>query len=264
MPTKRSQALATTKRKATAANYDSALADMVALLEHARHASARAVNAIMTATYWEVGRRIVELEQGGSRKADYGEQLIDRLASDLTKRFGRGFGRRNLFQMRAFYLTYSGIVQTPSAQFDLATLGKQFPLSWSHYVSLLSAKTPEAREFYETEVLRGGWSIRQLKRQMNSMFFERTLLSRNKAAMLTKGVKAKPEDTVSAEEEIKDPFVLEFLNLKDEYSESQLEEALIRHLETFLLELGGDFTFVGRQKHLRIDDQWFRVDFIFF
>ena len=96
------------------------------------------------------------------------------------------------------------------------------------------------------------------------MFFERTLLSRNKATMLTKGVKAKPEDTVSAEEEIKDPFVLEFLDLKDEYSESQLEEALIRHLETFLLELGGDFTFVGRQKRLRIDDQWFRVDLIFF
>jgi predicted nuclease of restriction endonuclease-like (RecB) superfamily len=112
--------------------------------------------------------------------------------------------------------------------------------------------------------LRGGWSVRQLNRQINSMFYERTAVSRNKAAMLTKGAKAKSEDAVTPEEEIKDPFVLEFLNLKDEYSENELEEALIRHLESFLLELGRDFAFVGRQKRLRIGDQWFRVDLLFF
>ena len=185
--------------------------------------------------------------------------------------------------MRAFYLTYPNIVQTVSAQLSKSgakqetlertqtlsaepvfALAQQFPLSWSHYVALLAVKNPYARTFYETEALRGGWSVRQLNRQINSLFYERTALSRNKAAMLIKGAKAKSEDVVTPEEEIKDPFVLEFLNLKDEYSEIELEEALIRHLESFLLELGGDFAFVGRQKRLRIGDQWFRVDLLFF
>jgi predicted nuclease of restriction endonuclease-like (RecB) superfamily len=121
-----------------------------------------------------------------------------------------------------------------------------------------------ARRFYETEALRGGWSVRQLDRQIATVFYERTALSRDKTAMLTKGAKPRPEDRVSAEEEVKDPLVLEFLNLKDEYSESELEEALLRHLEKFLLELGGDFAFVGRQRRLRIGDVWYRVDLLFF
>ena len=121
-----------------------------------------------------------------------------------------------------------------------------------------------AREFYETEALRGGWSVRHLDRQINSQFYERTALSRNKAAMLAEGQNALPEDAVLPEEAIKDPFVLEFLDLKDEYSESDLEEALINHLETFLLELGDDFCFMGRQKRLRIGSEWFRVDLLFF
>ena len=128
----------------------------------------------------------------------------------------------------------------------------------------MSVKKPEARSFYETEAVRGGWNVRQLDRQISTQFYERTMLSRNKAAMLTKGQKARPEDTLTPEEEIKDPYVLEFLDLKDEYSETDLEEALIRHLETFLLELGDDFTFVGRQRRLRIDDEWFRIDLVFF
>lgn len=119
-------------------------------------------------------------------------------------------------------------------------------------------------DFYHTEALRGGWSVRQLARQIDSQFYERTALSRNKAAMLTRGAHPKPEDTVSADEEIKDPLVLEFLGLRDEYSETDLEDALIRHLESFLLELGNDFAFVGRQRRLRIDDEWFRVDLLFF
>ena len=125
---------------------------------------------------------------------------------------------------------------------------------------LLSVKNTSAREFYGAEALRGGWSIRQLDRQVNSQFYERTALSKNKAAMLTEGQKPRHEDRV----EIKDPFVLEFLDLKDEYSESDLEEALIRHLETFLLALGGDFCFMGRQRRLRIGDKWYRVDLLFF
>jgi predicted nuclease of restriction endonuclease-like (RecB) superfamily len=123
---------------------------------------------------------------------------------------------------------------------------------------------PEARRFYETEALRGGWSVRQLDRQVSTLFYERTLRSRNKAAMLRKGAAARHAEGLTPEEEIKDPFILEFLGLKDEYSETDLEEALIRDLETFLLELGGDFTFVGRQKRLRVDDEWYRVDLLFF
>ena len=146
----------------------------------------------------------------------------------------------------------------------LGKLLPAFPLPWSAYVRLLSVKNTRAREFYEAEALRGGWSVRQLDRQINSQFYERTALSKNKAAMLTRGQKARPEDAVLPEEEIKDPFVLEFLDLKDEYSESDLEEALIRRLETFLLELGGDFCFMGRQKRLRIGNEWYRVDLLFF
>ncbi len=169
-------------------------------------------------------------------------------------------------QMRQFYLTWaeSAIVQTLSGQLEIEPLSKVFPLSWSHYVRLLSVQNPNARAFYETEALRGGWSLRQLERQINSMFYERTALSINKAAMLTKGGEAKPEDAMSAEAEIKDPLVLEFLGLKDEYSESELEAALIQHLEAFLLELGNDFTFVARQKALRVGDTWFRMDLLLF
>lgn len=139
-----------------------------------------------------------------------------------------------------------------------------FPLPWSAYVRLLAVKNEHARQFYETEALQGGWSVRQLDRQINSQFYERTALSKNKASMLAKGSQAQLDDTVTPEKGIKDPYVLEFLGLKDEYSESDLEEALIRHLETFLLELGGDFCFIGRQKRLRIGDEWYRVDLVFF
>src|SRR6185437_1401687 len=121
-----------------------------------------------------------------------------------------------------------------------------------------------ARSFYEDEALRGGWSVRQLDRQIESQFYERTALSRNKAAMLLKGRRHKHGDAVTPEEEIKNPYFLEFLGLKDEYSESELEEALIKHLETFLLELGGDFTFVAKQRRLRVGQAWYRIDLVFY
>lgn len=281
---KRSKKGSLVKRQSKLAGYSTALVEIVELLEDARRVASRSVNTIMTAAYWEIGRRIVEIEQKGKGRADYGKQVIDQLSQDLTARLGRGFGRRNLFQMRAFYLAYSEIVQTPSAQLESAPrsdtipsqnlrslprlsdirLRQAFPLSWSHYVGLLTVKNPKAREFYEAEALRGGWTVKQLNRQVNSQFYERAALSRNKAAMLRKGERPLPEDAVTPEEEIKDPFVLEFLGLKDEYSESDLEEALIRQLENFLLELGGDFAFIGRQRRLRIGDQWFRVDLLFF
>ena len=267
----------------TAAGVDSDYADVlggiVALLERARRAAARAVNSVMTATYWEVGRRIVEVEQGGEVRAGYGAQVLEKLSRDLTARFGRGFGMINLHQMRKFYLAWPSekilqtvseefrdkqILQTASGKFDLTDIAKRFPLSWSHYVKLLGVHDDHARAFYETEALRGEWTVRQLDRQIGTQFYQRTALSRDKAAMLTKGAARKPEDAVTPEEEIKSPFVLEFLGLKDEYSESELEEALIQHLERFLLELGPDFTFVGRQKRLRIDDEWYKVDLVFF
>ena len=304
--------------------YTHLLSDLSGLLEQSRRASARTVNAFMTATYWEIGRRIVEFEQGGEKRAGYGEELLARLADDLATRFGRGFSRQNLQRFRLFYLSQpvekicstlssklpgetratlslaseadaisqtqpaqsqatkirptpssnsqssSAILQTSSGKsgqppFALADLARAFPLPWSHYVLLISrARSPEAFGFYHAEALRGGWSVRQLDRQMASLFYERAALSKNKAAVLKKGEKPQPTDAVSADEEIRDPLVLEFLNLKDEYSESELEDALIRHLETFLLELGGDFAFVGRQRRLRIGDEWYRVDLLFF
>lgn len=254
---------------------------IVELLQAARQAAARNVNALMTASYWEIGRRIVQAEQKGKRRAGYGEQLIERLSIDLTQQFGRGFSTRNLEQMRQFYLTWP-IPQTPSAEFSeerttatkksqtasaqlsWAKLAQAFTLPWSAYVRLLAVKDEHARQFYETEALRGGWSVRQLDRQIGSQFYERTALSKNKAAMLTKGAVAKPEDAISSDEAVKDPYVLEFLNLKDEYSESELEDALIHSLEDFLLELGSDFTFIGRQRRLRIDQTWYRVDLLLF
>jgi len=288
------------------AEYGGLIGGIAELLEAARRTAARTVNALMTATYWEIGRRIVEFEQGGEKRAEYGEALLERLAQDLNAKFGRGFRRSNLFQIRAFYLAYREIVQTPSGQFtadekvqtlsgQLSDAGRpltilstasielrrhqsqtpfgqlavrnlpaRFPLPWSHYVRLLSVKGALAREFYHAEALRGGWSVRQLDRQIASQFYERTAASRNKNAMLRKRAAARAGDSISADEEVRDPLVLEFLGLKDEYSETDLEEALLRHLENFLLELGGDFAFVGRQRRLRIGGEWYRVDLLFF
>ncbi len=264
------------------------------LLEAARRTSARAVNAIMTATYWEIGRRIVEFEQAGEKRAEYGSALLKRLSTDLTGRLGKGFSERNLEQMRLFYSLWPNsqtlsansstavITETPSAKSCPSVKSKRqlasaqrgsdrleliagaFPLSWSHYVRLLTVENNQARTFYEAEALRGGWSVRQLDRQIATQFYERTLLSKDKASMLAKGSEPKAVDRTTPEEEIKDPYILEFLGLKDEYSESRLEDALIHHLQNFLLELGDDFTFVGRQKRLRIGTEWYRVDLVFF
>ena len=298
------------KRKMTdarehGASYQVVFGDVTKIIDAARESAARSVNASMTAAYWMIGRRIVEFEQSGEERAEYGSALLERLAEDLTVRFGRGFSRQNIQNMRLFYVSYppgqirqtpsgkflshlqqpkcqtmSGesaaegpepILQTPSGIFkgDTTEVGFDdllgaFPLPWSAYVRLLSVRNEDARKFYEAEALRGGWSVRQLDRQISSQFYERTALSKNKAAMLTTGTTPSSEDLVHTEVQIKDPFVLEFLDLKDEYSESDLEEALIRHLETFLMELGDDFCFIGKQKRLRVGDQWYRLDLLFF
>jgi predicted nuclease of restriction endonuclease-like (RecB) superfamily len=303
-------------------DYDDLLTGISDLLERARRASARAVNNIITATYWEVGRRIVEFEQGGKARAEYGERLLKVLSRDLTAMRGRGYSRTNLQQMRLFYMGWE-ICQTPSGKFETRVTvpaesvdqgqicptpsgksplaegnvsgnveaGKRptfsaesphamvipqpgkipaaahpgvFPLSWSHYTHLLSVQHPHARAFYEAEAIRGGWSVRQLDRQISTQFYERTSHSKRQAVMLARGQKPLPEDAVSVQDEIRDPCLLEFLDLKDEYSESDLEEALVRHLEWFLLELGTGFTFVARQKRIRIGDDWYRIDLLLF
>ena len=278
--------------------YHTFLRDISALLEEARRSSVRSVNTIMTATYWEIGRRIVEFEQRGTTRAEYGEALMERLAQDLMARHGRGFSQQGLYKMRGFYVGWK-IFPTPSGKLEARTVSPTasggrgnrkrrrpsadsarplarlpvhttpafaaiFPLSWSHYVQLLSVEDATARAFYETEAIRGGWSVRQLDRQISTIFYERTALSRRKAAMLRKGSVPQPGEPPSAQEAIKDPFILEFLGLKDEYSETILEEALIRHLEHFLLELGNGFTFVARQKRLRVGEEWYRIDLVFF
>ena len=271
------------------APYHDVFGDVSKIIDAARESAARSVNSAMTAAYWLIGRRVVEFEQSGGDRAEYGAALIERLAADLTAGFGRGFSRQNLYYMRQFYLSYppdrilqtlSGTLappsghptlQTASGKFNpssievgFADLLTAFPLPWSAYVRLLSVNNESAREFYETEALRGGWSVRQLARQINSQFYERTALSQNRAAMLTSGQQQRTEDVVLPDQQFKDPFILEFLDLKDEYSESDLEEALIQHLETFLLELGDDFCFLGRQRRLRVGGEWYRVDLLFF
>jgi hypothetical protein len=216
----------TTQTPSPVADYSGLVGGISELLQSARRASARAVNSIMTAVYWETGRRIVEFEQGGEKRAGYGEELLARLAKDLTTRFGRGFSRQNLQRFRQFYLSQpaknicstlssklheseirqklsgesiekirstplsifqSGSEESAQPTFTLGDLAQVLPLPWSHYVLLISrARSPEAFAFYQTEALRGGWSVRQLQRQMDSQFYERTALSRSKAAMLAK------------------------------------------------------------------------------
>jgi predicted nuclease of restriction endonuclease-like (RecB) superfamily len=245
------------------------------------------------ATYWLMGRRIVEYEQKGKERAEYGEALLKRLSDDLIRQFGKGWGEPHMRAVRQFYLIYGDIkkrytlcseseeftgsrightlgselipAETLSARVQLPPMGsfnKIFPLSWSHYRLLMRLDEPFKREFYEAESIRGNWSVRQLDRQIQSMLYERTALSKRKLAVIAKAhekpIILKPED------EIKDPYVLEFLGLKDEYSESQLEEALIKHLEHFLLELGIGFTFVARQKRITLEGNHYRLDLLLY
>jgi predicted nuclease of restriction endonuclease-like (RecB) superfamily len=245
--------------------YGELLLGVVSLVEQARLAAVRSVNVVLTSTYWLVGQRIVEHEQCGSERAGYGEALLKRLAQDLTARLGRGFSERNIEQMRLFYLGWPN-PQTVSAESAPASISQtlsakspvlpRFPLPWSHYVRLLTVADPKARDYYEREALSGGWSVRQLDRQIASLAYQRTGGARSSSPH--------KDESLPADAHVRDPFVLEFLNLKDEYSETELEAALVQRLEQFLLELGGDFAFVARQKRLRIGTEWYRVDLVFF
>jgi predicted nuclease of restriction endonuclease-like (RecB) superfamily len=240
------------------------------LITKARNRTVAAVNTAMVYTYYEIGRMIVEDEQRGEQRAEYGTAMLKNVANQLTKKFGKGFSYTNLEQMRKFYKVYSQIPQTLSEKFKDATIPKtlseqlHFTLSWSHYLKLMRIDNPEERRFYEIEATENNWSMRELQRQFDSSLYERLALSRDKAgvkALAQKGqIVEKPEDM------IKDPYVLEFVGLPElpQYTESELEQRLIDHLQTFLLELGKGFTFVGRQVRFTFDEQHFRVDLVFY
>ena len=224
------------------------------LLHNARQNIISNVNSTMTKTYFLIGKRIIEEEQNGNKRAEYGKKLMKILSEKLTKEFGRGFSQRNLEQMRIFYLRYS-ISQTVSAEFKL---------SWSHYLILMRMEDINARNFYEIEAFENNWSLRELKRQVNSSLYERLVLSKDKEKV--KELAVKGQIIEKAQDIIKDPYILEFLGLdeKSDYSENKLETEIINKLEMFLLELGKGFTFVGRQVRFTFDEKHFRIDLVFY
>ncbi|MGA2161285.1 MAG: PDDEXK nuclease domain-containing protein [Methanoregula sp.] len=251
------------------------------LVRSARRAAAQNVNTLQVVTNFEIGRRIVEYEQKGLRRAGYGERVLKELSLRLTREIGRGFSERNLKYIRRFYLEYREtvpqIAQTLSAQLPAKattetpigqTLSAQFTpaftLSWSHYLFLMTIDNRDERRFYEIESRQNQWSLSELKRQFNSGIYERLALSRDK-----KGVKAladKGQIIGNPQDVLKDPYVLEFLGLDENthYSESDLESAIIDKLETFLLELGKGFLFEARQKRFTFDADHYFVDLVFY
>jgi len=223
-----------------------------AILTNARERAIGAVNFIMVEAYWNVGKLIVEDEQKGNKKAEYGKQVLENLSLRLSGDFGKGFDPSNLWNMRRFYLTFP----------ILDALRRE--LSWTHYRLLVRVENNDARNFYLNECAKAHWSTRQLERQMNSFYYERLLASRNKLPVKREAELRAKELAVSPEEQIKDPYVLEFLGLQEAHSlkESRLEQALIGHLQKFLLELGRGFSFVARQMRISTETQHFYIDLI--
>ncbi len=216
--------------------YTSLIKRLADIIHSAKATAVRQINKTQVLAYYEIGREIVEFEQRGKARAEYGEELIVELSKDMTLRFGKGFSERNLRNMRALYLSFPH-------------------LSWSHYCELLSVEHPLARSFYEKEAVNNNWSFRELKRQINSQLFERLALSRDSLAVMKLAKRGHIIET--PEDAIKDPYVLEFLNLKEEnvYTESKLEQAIIDNLQKFLLEMGKGFAFVARQKRITVGNR---------
>jgi len=261
--------------------YTTLIKRLADIIHSARATAVRQINKAQVLAYYEIGREIVEFEQKGKTRAGYGEELIKRLSKDMTERFGRGFSEMNLRNMRRFYLefpiqiqqtlsvkslgkekfqTVSGklsIPQTRSVEFNPI-------LSWSHYCELLSVENPLARSFYEQEAANNNWSFRELKRQINSQLFERLTLSKDTHAVMRLSKRGHIIET--PEDAIKDPYILEFLNLKEEavYTESHLEQAIMDNLQKFLLEMGKGFTFVARQKRITVGNRHYYIDLVFY
>lgn len=239
------------------------------VFKQAKQRLSAAINVTMVYSYYEAGCIIIEEEQNGKDRAAYGKQILADLSKRLTEEFGSGFSIANLKHMRQFYQVYSKdeIGQTVFSHSDnlpFTQEGRQFYLSWSHYLVLMRISNVEERHFYEIESHKNGWSQRELKRQYDSSLYERLTLSRNKEDVMRLALEGqtieKPEDI------LKDPYVLEFTGLPElvSYSETDLETKIIDHLEKFLLELGRGFTFVGRQVRFTFEEEHYRVDLVFF
>lgn len=224
------------------------------VIESGRAAAYRAVNKNMTETYWKLGQLIVEEEQSGKERAEYGRYLIKELSQRLTLAYGEGYDKRNLFYMKQFYLTYP-IVNALRSQ-----------LTWTHYRLLLKVKNPNARLFYEEETVKNGWITRALDRQIHSFYYERLLSSQDKAAIEAEAKEKTAPLSMTALDFVKDPYVLEFLNIQAGHKlyEEELEQLLIDNLQQFLLELGRGFSFVSRQKYIRTDGEDFFIDLVFY
>ena len=239
------------------------------VLAHARKNAKTAVNLSMVYAYFEIGRMIVEEEQHGANRAAYGTQLLKELSAYLTKNFGKGFSVGNLKNIRQFYKVYSEdqIGETVFSQFEnlpTVSTGRKFYLSWSHYLKLMRIDNIDERHFYEIESVKNDWSLSELKRQYDTSLYERLALSTNKEKVYRLAIEGQ---TVEAPKDaIKDPYVLEFLGLKElpEYSESELESRIIDNLQQFLLELGTGFAFIGRQVRFTFDEEHFMVDLVFY
>ena len=224
------------------------------LLYSAKNKVYQTINTTMTQTYFQIGKRIVEEEQGGETRAEYGKSLLKLLSVQLTNEFGKGFSVDNLENMRRFYLAFQ----------KSETVSRKFELSWSHYIFLTRIENINERNFYEIESIENHWSLRELKRQFDSGLFERLSLSSDKQKV--KELSLNGQVIQTAQDLIKDPYILEFVGLPElnSYSESELEQKLIDKLEHFLLELGKGFTFVARQKRITIDEKHFKVDLVFY
>lgn len=222
------------------------------IIESARTNAMRSVDFCRVQMYWQIGRRIVEEEQGGQARAEYGKGLIKNLAKEIEPVYGSGFGQRQLEYSRRFYLEFP-IAHTLCAQFN-----------WSQYKALIDIPDKDKRKYYELEAINNCWTARQMKRQINSMLYERLLLSNDKEAVLAMARKERMPE--KPQEIVKDPMVLEFLGLekRTHYYESDLETELINHLQDFILELGNGFTFVARQKRILLEDDEFFIDLVFY
>ena len=249
---------------------------VITLIEEARRKVASAANVALVYTYYEIGRMIVEDEQGGKERAAYGDKTLAELSEKLTAKFGKGWSIANLKLMRQFFITYSNSLNTvypigtPNGQAaplpaneTIHTMG-DFTLSWSHYLVLMRIADPAARSFYENEAAEGQWSLRQMSRQIGSQLYERSLKHKGEVGV-TELMRKAPRPEV-AEEPLKDPYTLEFLGLPErtDYSETQLEQAIIDHLAEFMLELGKGFTFVGRQVRFTFEEEHYKVDLVFY
>ena len=233
-------------------NYNKLVSDIGTLLNNGRKQMAIAVNTSMVQTYWSIGKHIVEFEQKGNERAEYGSNLINRLSRDLTERYGKGFGKSNLLYIRKFYLTFpkSGTVS--------------HLLTWSHFYEILKKDDPMEISFYVKQCEIEGWSVRELKRQMQSMLFHRLALSKDKEQVLKLSHEGqqvqKPEDI------LRDPYVFDFVGLPEtyNYTEKDLEDGLLKQFEMFLLELGRGFAFIGRQQRISLAGRHYYVDLVFY